>query len=43
MREIKRLISIVFQILDTIENAKNQPRVREIKGLLNEVLSLLED
>lgn len=42
MREIKRLISIVFQILDTIENSRNQPRIREIRGLLNEILSLLD-
>lgn len=42
MKEIRRLIFIVFQILDTIENSKNQPRIREIKGLLNEILNLLD-
>ncbi len=41
MKEIRRLIFIIFQILDTIENSKNQPRLREIKGLLNEILNLL--
>lgn len=42
MKEIKWLIYRVFTILDMIETTTNQPKVREIRGLLNEVLSLLE-
>lgn len=42
MKEVKRLIFIIFQILDTMGTDKNQPRIREIKGLLNEILSLLD-
>lgn len=36
------MIFLIFTILDTIETKKNHPRIREIKGLLNEILSRLD-
>lgn len=38
MTEEKRLILRILQILELIETPQNQPRIREIKGLLYELL-----
>jgi len=43
MKEIKRLIYNVLDLLAIIENKRNQPLVNQIKGLLYEVLSELEN
>lgn len=43
MKEIKRLILTIFDLLDLIETRKNQPLVNKIRGLLYEVLDELDD
>lgn len=40
MNEIKRLVFKIFNLLDLIENQKNQSIVRQIRGLLNEIVNL---
>lgn len=42
MKELNRLIFRIFTLLETIENAKNQPKVQQIRGLLNEILDIAE-
>lgn len=41
-RRIKEMVSHIFRMLDTIENERNQRTIQKIRGLLNEILSLLE-
>lgn len=43
MRELKRLILRIFDLLEVIENNKNQPLVQQIRGLLNEILEMNEN
>lgn len=38
MKEIKRLILTIFQLLELIETKRNQPTVQKIRGLLYEIL-----
>ncbi len=42
MKELKRLIFRIFNLLEIIENPKNQPKVQQIRGLLNEILDIAE-
>lgn len=42
MKEIKRLIFQILALLELVENRKNQPVIQNIRGLLYEVLDLLE-
>ncbi len=42
MTEEKRLILRILQMLELIETPKNQPKIREIKGLLYELLDIIK-
>lgn len=42
MKELKRLIIRIFDLLALIENNKNQPLVQQIRGLLYEILDITE-
>lgn len=35
------MVAIIHNLLDTIENERNQGRVNQIRGLLHEIVNLL--
>lgn len=43
MKEVKRLILVIFNLLDLIETHKNQPLVNRIRGLLYEILDEIDE
>lgn len=43
MKELKRLVSRIFDLLAIVETRRNQPVVRQIQGLLREIISLIEN
>lgn len=42
MKQTKRLVMMIFTLLDTIENQQNQPTVNKIRGLIYELLDQTE-
>ena len=42
MREIKRVVFRILDLLAMVENQKNQPIVNRIKGLIYEILDAIE-
>lgn len=42
MKEMKRLVYRILDLLAMIENQRNQPTVNRIKGLIYEILDMIE-
>lgn len=42
MREVKRLILRMLNLLELIETPKNQPLANRIRGLIYEILDIIE-
>lgn len=43
MREIRRLVAMVLNLLDLVENDSNQSIVNQIRGLLYEIRELTKE